>query len=223
MNTGRLVLVGVFFTALLSAQVTASKLLPVPYLGVVVPGGVVAYAFTFVASDCYAELYGRDEALRMVNVGFALNFLLLGLVWFAILSPSAGGVDAAAFEEVLGSSTAIVAGSLISYLVSQNWDVIVFHGLRDRTDGRYLWLRNVLSTGSSQAIDTVLFVAVAFAVAPAVFGVGDPLPTGVLLSLIVGQYLVKLLIAVLDTPVVYAVVGYLSRDEETPVAEFPNT
>jgi uncharacterized integral membrane protein (TIGR00697 family) len=116
---------------------------------------------------------------------------------------------------VLGASTNIVAGSLLAYLVSQNWDVLVFHALRERTDGRYLWFRNVASTATSQAIDTVIFVSVAFLVAPALLGTGQPLPTPVVLSLVAGQYLLKLLIALADTPFVYAVVRALGdgRDE----------
>src|SRR5699024_8015256 len=99
-------------------------------------------------------------------------------------------------------------GSLLAYLVSQNWDVFVFHRLREYTDGRALWLRNIGSTATSQAIDTVIFVGVAFFVAPQLLGIGSALPASVLLALGVGQYLLKLLIALCDTPVVYAIVGY---------------
>ncbi|PSP78405.1 integral membrane-like protein [Halobacteriales archaeon QS_1_68_20] len=220
---GRTVFVALFVTALVTAQVTASKVLafglPVelPMVGAAlfVPGGVLAYAATFFASDCYAELYGRREAQLLVNVGFVMNFVMLGLVWFAIEAPVAPvtNVPAGEFEAVLGSSTSIVAGSLLAYLVSQNWDVYVFHRIRQWTDGRYLWLRNVGSTASSQLIDTVIFVAVAFAFAPALLQ-GAPLPgVGDLLPLVVGQYVVKVLIAVGDTPFVYAAVRYLRETE----------
>jgi len=91
--------------------------------------------------------------------------------------------------------------------VSQNWDVLAFHAIRERTGEDLLWVRNIASTATSQALDTVIFVTVAFAVAPAVLGVGSVYPTDQILSLIVGQYVLKLAIAVLDTPFVYAVVG----------------
>jgi uncharacterized integral membrane protein (TIGR00697 family) len=108
---------------------------------------------------------------------------------------------------VVESGTAIVAGSLLAYLVSQNWDVLAFHWIRDRTGRAHLWLRNIASTGTSQAIDTVIFVGVAFALGPAVLS-GTPLPpVEQLAALAVGQYLAKLAIAVLDTPLVYGVVG----------------
>jgi hypothetical protein len=220
---GRVVLVALFVTALVTAQLTASKVLAVPLpVGVpvvgttaVLPGAALAYALTFFASDCYAELYGREAAQVLVNVGFAMNFVLLALVWSTILAPAAPtSVDPGQFATVLGASTNIVAGSLLAYVVSQNWDVLVFHALRERTDGRYLWLRNVASTATSQAIDTVIFVSVAFLVAPTLLGTGQPLPTPVVLSLVVGQYLLKLLIALADTPLVYAVVRALGDGRE---------
>ncbi|MCU4925731.1 queuosine precursor transporter [Halobacteria archaeon AArc-dxtr1] len=219
-------LIGLFVTALVTAQLTASKVLafslpfslPVTGAELVLPGAALAYALTFLASDCYTELYGRRSAQVMVNVGFALNFVVLLLVWSTIAAPDAGtGVPGEEFEAVLGASTSVVAGSLLAYIVSQNYDVIVFHKIREVTGREKLWLRNVLSTGTSQAIDTVIFVSVAFAIAPALLGTGEVLPLDVILALIVGQYLLKLAIAVLDTPVVYAIVGLVRAREDGDV------
>ncbi len=107
-----------------------------------------------------------------------LNFVVLALVWSTIAAPAAeASVDPDAFATALGASTNVVLGSLLAYLVSQNWDVWLFHRIRDRTGSDYLWLRNVVSTGTSQAIDTVIFVSIAFAIAPAVLGVGVVLPS----------------------------------------------
>ncbi|WP_123535062.1 queuosine precursor transporter [Halosimplex salinum] len=206
-------LIGLFVTALVTAQVTASKLLQfglpfeLPLAGgsLVLPGAALAYAVTFFASDCYAELYGRKAATVVVNVGFVMNAVLLVLVWSTIAAPALpqaapGQIDLAAFESVLGSSTAIVAASLSAYLVSQNWDVFVFHWIRDYTDGEYLWLRNIGSTATSQLLDTVIFVSVGFVL------LGET-TFSTAVTLIAGQYVFKLLVAVVDTPFVYAVVA----------------
>jgi len=210
-------LIALFTTALVTAQLTATKILgfsiptslPITGATLILPGASLAYAVTFLASDCYAELYGRRAAHVLVTVGFAMNLVLLGLVWGTIAAPAApSSVDPGKFATVLGASTNVVLGSLLAYLVSQNWDVFVFHRLREYTDGRALWLRNIGSTATSQAIDTVIFVGVAFFVAPQLLGIGSALPASVLLALGVGQYLLKLLIALCDTPVVYAIVGY---------------
>ncbi|WP_144904948.1 queuosine precursor transporter [Halobellus captivus] len=214
-QTGQIALIGLFVTALTTAQLTASKLLafglpfelPVTGASIILPGAALAYALTFFASDCYSELYGRRAAQVMVNVGFAMNFVLLALVWSTILAPAANPDAASQYRAVLAPGTNIVLGSLLAYLVSQNWDVLVFHRIRDATGASMLWLRNIVSTATSQAIDTVLFVTVAFYLAPQVLGLGNQFEIPVILSLIVGQYLLKLLIALVDTPFVYAVVA----------------
>lgn len=208
-------LVGLFVTALVTAQLISSKLLAltIPVVGIVLtaPGGTLAYAATYFASDCISELYGATFARRVVNVAFAMNFVMLALVFATIQLPASPGspVDPNQFATVLGSGANIVLGSSLAYLVSQNWDVVVFHRIREATDGSLLWLRNIGSTATSQLIDTVIFTVVAFAIAPVLLGNGQIPPTNVVVSIIVGQYLVKLLIALLDTPLVYATVSAL--------------
>jgi hypothetical protein len=216
----QIALVALFITALVTAQVTASKVLAfglpfsLPLTGdaIILPGAAVAYALTFFATDCYAELYGRRPAQVLVNVGFAANFVFLGLAWLAIGLPIAANspVPQDQFSSVIGASTGIVAGSLVAYLVSQNWDVIVFHRIREYTDGDALWLRNIGSTASSQLIDTVIFITIAFVIF-------QGMPLNVAIGLMVGQYIFKLAVALLDTPFVYAVVR-VARGKQQPRA-----
>lgn len=208
----QLTLIALFVTALVTAQVTASKVvavgLPValPLTGelITVPAAVFAYAITFFASDCYTELYGKRAAQALVNIAFVMNFVLLGLVWLAIAAPifAESPVAQEPFAETLGASTGVVAGSLLAYVISQNWDVVVFHRLKTRTEGRALWLRNIVSTATSQLIDTVIFITVAFLLF-------QGLPIEAVIGLIVGQYLFKLGLVALDTPFVYLTVGVI--------------
>lgn len=224
-----LVLISLFITALVTAQLTAAKVIElsipvaIPITGrtLTMPGAALAYALTFFASDCITELYGKRPAQLVVNVGFLMNIVLLALVWSTILAPAApqSTVAPETFRTVLGASTNIVLGSLFAYVLSQNWDVIIFHRLREMTDGAQLWLRNVGSTATSQLIDTFVFVLVAFVIAPPLLATGPALPWDTVVQLIVGQYLLKLLIALVDTPFVYAVVGLVrSQPENTTTA-----
>ena len=96
-----------------------------------------------------------------------------------------------AFVEILGGTWRVVGASMVSYLVSQNWDVYIYHKVKDLTGDKYLWLRNIVSTVSSQLIDTVLFIGIAF------YGKMPIVP------LIVGQYVVKVGISAADTPFMY--------------------
>ncbi len=229
LGVAQVALIALFVTALVTSQVTASKLLAfelpfaLPLAGqtLILPGAAVAYAVTFFASDCYSELYGRRAAQVMVNVAFAMNFVLLGLVFVTIEAPifQYSPVGQQEFASVLSASLPIVIGSLAAYLVSQNWDVLVFHRLREHTGGDRLWLRNLGSTVTSQLLDTVIFITLAFGLVPLVIG-SDPRSLAAIGGLIVGQYVLKLLIAAVDTPFVYLVVG-LVRDRENPVEGIP--
>lgn len=98
-----------------------------------------------------------------------------------------------AFAQTLDSTWRIVAASLGAYLVSQNLDVFLFHKIRDITGESKLYLRNILSTGISQFVDTIIFIVIAF------YGSMPIAP------LIIGQYIIKLGIAAIDTPFLYSV------------------
>jgi len=203
-------------TALVTSQVTASKIimfglpfsLPVVGNALILPGAALAYAITFFASDCVAELYGRRDAQVMVNVGFVMNFVLLALVWSTIVAPvfPDSPVAADTFRTVMASSTGVVFGSLLAYTVSQNLDVITFHRIREYTDGEALWLRNIGSTAISQTVDTAIFIAVAFVVF-------QGMPLAAAIPLAVGQYIFKLGVAFLDTPFVYGVIELAKRTD----------
>jgi len=218
-------LIAVFVTALVTAQLTAAKVLafsipislPITGSNLGMPGAALAYALTYFASDCYTELYGKRAGQIVVNAAFAMNFLALALVFSTAAAPvyQFSPVGASEFESVVLPAGSIVAGSSLAYLVSQNWDVWFFHRIREETGREKLWLRNIASTGTSQAIDTVIFVSVAFFVAPTIFG-GFVMKPGPLAALMIGQYILKLTIALVDTPAVYAVVRLARGEASSP-------
>jgi uncharacterized integral membrane protein (TIGR00697 family) len=98
-----------------------------------------------------------------------------------------------------------VLGSLLAYLLSQRFDVWVFHAIKEKTNGRHLWLRNNISTMLSQAIDTIVYGVVVW------WGVVD-LTTAMQLAL--AKYLFKILIALLDTPFIYLARGWDVEDKD---------
>lgn len=194
------VLAGIFVGSLVIAAVLAAKIVVVGPL--TVPAGVLAYALTFACTDIVAERYGRARAHQVVLAGLVALLVALALIQLALVWPAAGFWDGgAAFQSVLASSARIIVASLIAYVVSQNADVYLFSRLRQATAGRHLWLRNNVSTMLAQFLDSAIFVSVAF------LGVFPVLPV------IFGQWLVKLAIAALDTPVVYLVVAFLRRPQ----------
>lgn len=193
-----------FVAALIAANVVSGKIVSLG--GLFVPAGVLAYSITFAMTDTLCEVWGRGRTQLVVRTGFAVQLLVWLLIAAAIgLPPAPFGVTQAAFAEVLGSSNVVIVASLTAYLVSQTFDVWVFGRLKAALGGRHLWLRNNVSTGLSQTIDTLVFIGLFTTGMNWLHGAGiDPLP------LIAGQLVVKWIIALVDTPVVYALV-YLVR------------
>jgi len=200
-------LVALFTASIVSAQLTGAKLVGIdlPVLGsAMFPAAVFAYSVTFFVTDLTGEMYGRRTAAAVVWAGFLVNFVMLALVWAAILAPNSGqGVPQEAFKMVMGASSPIVIASLVAYLISQNWDVFVFHAVRERTGTDHLWVRNLVSTATSQFIDSAVFLVVAFSVLPTLLGVGVVLPPDVLVSTLITYWVIKVAIALGDTPFVY--------------------
>ena len=196
-----------FAALLITANIVAVK--PLGLGDWVMPAGIVAYPFTFLVTDTLSEVYGRRTAARVVWMGFALSVLMVALVYLSGALPAAGFWEGqAAFDETLGAVPRIVLGSMVAFLISQNSDVFLFHLVGRLTGGRYLWLRNNVSTIASQAIDTALFISIAF---------GGTVPMDTLLNMMATQYAVKVAIAAADTPLVYALVAAIRRWE--PVGE----
>lgn len=191
------------------ANVTASKLawFDLPLIGgVAVPAGFVAFGVAFLCSDLLVEYYGPNYAAKVVSGTILALLAAYGLIWVSIALPSAPFYEqSSAFTAVLGQSGAIVAASVVTILVSQQLDVRLFARIQAWTEGRHRWLRNCGSTAVSQAVDTVLFISLGFAVFPLLQTGSTELWGTALLLTIVGQYVVKLAVAVLDTPVFYLV------------------
>jgi len=187
-------LISLFIGGLVVAAIISSKIITI--FGLAVPAGVLAYSITFAVSDVISEVWGEELANEAVTCGFITLIFITGIAWLAVYWPAAPfWQNQEEFAGVIGNTPRIVVASLLAYVVSQKHDIWLFHLLKRRMNGRLLWLRNNLSTMSSQLIDSTIFVTVAF------YGI---LPLG---EVIIGQWLVKLMIAALDTPVVYMLVA----------------
>ena len=202
------ILRGIFLTSLITSNVLSSKI--VYFWGLTVPAAVVAYPLTFLMTDVIGEIWGREASGATVRLGFFCQLLSLALIGLALILPVAPFADnQAAFSSILGSSFRVIAASMIAYLCSQTWDVWVFHRIRDRyiaahgsrDGGRWIW--NNASTMTSQIIDTVVFIVIAFyGVVPDIW------------SMIVSQYLVKLVYAALDTIPFYLLTNSRAQRKE---------
>jgi queuosine precursor transporter len=182
-------IIGIYIACELIANVTASK--PVTFVGLVAPGGVFIYAITFTLVDLINERLGKRGARQVVYTAVAANLLLAVYSTLIVVLPSpAFFTQTEAFRTVLGSTPRIVAASLIAYLVSSLIDVEVFDMWKKRY-AHYKWARVLVSNGVSTAIDSAVFVVIAFA------GVLPVIP------LIAGQYAIKMAVTVISIPLIY--------------------
>jgi len=208
-DSALIIIVSIFIGGMTISSVLASKIITL--FGLLVPAGVLAYSVTFICTDVVSEIWGKQRAKQMVIGGFISLIVVLILVQVARVWPKAPiWHGEAGFQAVLGSTSRIIVASFIAYLVSQFHDVYVFHFLKRITQGRHLWLRNNLSTAISQFIDSVLFITIAF------YGTMPVWP------LIMGQWVVKLAIALLDTPVFYFAVWMLHQRTGAPPEQVPD-
>jgi len=167
----------------------------VKLFGLIATLGNIVYASIFLSTDILSECYGKREARRGVWIGFfCLIWASLAMQFAIIFIPDQADEMMPHLREVFGLMPRVALASMIAYLVSQNHDIWAFHFWREKTGGKWLWLRNNLSTLVSQLIDSVTFVLIAFA------GIHSG---RVLIQLIVTTYLFKLIVAAVDTPFIY--------------------
>lgn len=158
-----------------------------------VPAGVIVFSMTFFITDLISEKWDMKQARKAVWAGFFSNLVLIVSVFIVTnWQPAIFNVEfSEMFSKVLSLTPRIIIANFIAYLISQHHDIWAFHFLREKTEGRHLWLRNNASTIVSQFIDSIIFITIAF------YGILPIWP------LILGQWVVKIIIAVIDTPFMY--------------------
>lgn len=210
----KLTLYSIFVTCIVVANITASKLteFTFPILGdVIIPVGFVGFGLAFLCTDLVNELYGKREAEKIIIPTIIAMIVGWALVYLAIVFPSASVYPfAEEFATVMSGSWFVVTAGIITMAFSQYIDVNIFHYIRQITGESHKWIRNLGSTSISQLIDTALFISLAFVVFPTVGG-GEAYALIVIANMIVAQYVVKLIVAGIDTPLFYLGVYVTNR------------
>lgn len=223
-------LAGLFMVTLVLTNVIGTKLFEVGVPGflagplsgllggstITLTSGIITYPVTFLLTDTVAEIWGQRRATFMVWSGFAMSFFMLLILQIAIHLPespiwmlSGFGFDTPeatqnAFHATFSAPGTLLFASMTAYLVAQLFDVRLYHFWWRVTGGRHLWLRNNGSTWISQLVDTIIVNSIFLR-----FGLGmEWEPIG---AIIVANYLVKILMALIDTPLIYAARAGLER------------
>ncbi len=166
--------------------------------------GILPYPITFLITDLISEIYGKRKANQIVTAGIFASFFSMGIILLANIAPAipTSPIDDDIFNKVFALSPIAVLASMLAYLLAQYVDIAIYHFWKRLTKGKYLWLRNNFSTFLSQFIDTFTVVGLL-----CVFKV---LPWELFFGLVISGFLFKVLIAFLDTPLLYLFV-YLFR------------
>lgn len=197
----------IFVVSIVIANVVGCKVIDTGIdlfgLHLTLSGGAITYAFTFLCTDIIGEIWGKKEANLTVFRGFLGQVFAIALIFLTQLTPTADAEMQGAYIKLLGQAPMFTLGSLCAYYASQSWDVFIFHKIREKLNAKrnLRWIWNNLSTGTSQIIDTFIYASISFGL-----GLGWYFQDGgfkMLLSIMVGQYLLKLCLAILDTPFFY--------------------
>ena len=201
------VMAGFVAILLLSNLIGASKLATLG--GFTFGAGILFFPVSYVIGDVLTEVYGYANARRCVWTGFAAMVFMAFMSWAVVAMPPAASWDGqAAYESVFGSTWRIVAASIIAFWAGEFVNSFVLARMKVLTQGRHLWSRTIGSTFFGQAIDSAIFYPIAF------LGVWD---TSDVITVMITNWLLKVLWEALLTPLTYAVVGWLKAREGVDV------
>ena len=201
-----MVLAAVFVTCLIIANIIAVKVIALPG-GFVAPAAIVIFPLSYLFGDVLTEVYGYAAARRVIWLGFGCNLLAVAAIYIGQIIPAAPfWQQQSAYAAILGFTPVLLLASFCAYLVGEFVNSFVLARLKIATRGRWLWTRTIGSTLVGEGLDSLIFITIAF-------GIGQRLPAGLVISLILTQWVIKVLYEVVATPFTYAIVGFLKRRE----------
>jgi len=201
------IILGLFIAVLLISNVVSAKILQLgPFT---FDGGTILFPLAYIFGDILTEVYGYKRSRRIIWLGFFAN-LLMATIFILVgkLNPASGWENQAAYEAILGWVPRIVIASLIAYWAGSFSNSIILAKMKIWTKGKWLFSRTIGSTIIGQAIDTIIFCLIAF---------WGQIPNYLLLSMIISNYIFKVGLEVIFTPITYLIVGFLKKKERLDI------
>ena len=179
-----------------------------PFIGDYIYGaGVLFFPISYLFGDILTEVYGYKRSRRVIWAGFGA-LIFASLMSFIVTSlPPASTMSVEqqnAVNTVFGQTWRIVLASLLAFWLGEFVNSFVLAKMKVMTDGKFLWMRTIGSTFAGEAVDSVIFYPLAF------LGTWS---NAQVVSVMIGNYFIKVFWEVLVTPLTYAVVGFLKRAE----------
>jgi queuosine precursor transporter len=194
---------GLFVAVLLISNTVSTKILSLgPFT---FDGGTILFPIAYILGDILTEVYGLRLAKRVIWLGFACLALMAATYAIVGLLPSAAGWESQdAYQKILGFVPRIAIASLVGYLAGSLTNSYIMDWMKAWTKGRLLWTRTIGSTIIGEGIDTFSFVLIAFA---------GTMSAGLLWAVMLSNYVFKVGVEIIFTPMTYAVIGWLKKEE----------
>lgn len=192
-----------FVTCLLLSNIIAGKL--ISFFGIVLPAAVILFPVTYIFGDILTEVYGFKRSRLVIWTGFGCNLLMAVVFMLTVALPHPEFWQYQdAYMAVLGMAPRVVAASLIGYFFGEFVNSAVLSKMKLLTKGKWLFTRTIGSTIIGEGIDTVIFITIAFT---------GTVTVPVLLSMMVAQYVFKVIFEIAATPLTYLAVGWVKKKE----------
>jgi uncharacterized integral membrane protein (TIGR00697 family) len=201
---------GLFVAILLVSEITSTKLIQIGFIQTA--GAFILFPVSYIMSDILTEVYGYARARRVMWIGFA-SLVLMSLVLIAVeFMPAAPSWhNQQAYDAILGFVPRISFASIVAYWVGGFANDFTLAKMKILTKGKMLWSRTIGSTVVGQAVDSFLFIGIAF------YGI---IPNAVILQIALTQYLLKVAYETVATPLTYFVVNKLKKSEGLDVFDY---
>ena len=187
-------LIGLYVSFVLISNIIAYKIAAFDFgfITFFATAATLVFSVTFLLTDFVNEKFGRKETQKMIFIAFITQIAITLFIWLSIsLTPAPFWPDQEIFAKIMGFAPRIMLAGWIAFLISENMDAYIFSWFKKKTKGKHLWMRNAFSSIPSMALDTVIFVSIAF------YGVQPLLP------LITGVLVIKWIVGVVDIPFMY--------------------
>ncbi len=192
-----------FVAVLLISNIASTKILDLRWF--TFDGGTILFPLAYIFGDVLTEVYGYARSRRVIWIGFFWIAVAAAVFWLVDELPAAGEYEhTEAFHAILGQTPRIVLASLVAFLVGEFVNSVILAKMKVRTDGRALWSRAIGSTIFGQAIDTAVFLAIAF---------GGVFTTATMIDIFRSNYIFKVGVELAFVPITYLIVNYLKKSE----------
>jgi uncharacterized integral membrane protein (TIGR00697 family) len=203
-------LLALFVLVLLVSNVVSAKILKLgPFT---FDGGTILFPLAYILGDVFTEVYGYKKMRRVIWLGFLANILMAAIFIIVSKLPAAEGWNnQKAYEAILGWVPRIVIASIIAYWVGEFVNSFILAKMKIFTKGRFLWMRTIGSTLVAEFLDSLIFCVIAFL---------GKVPSTLLFKIIISNYIFKVLIEILFTPITYWVANFLKKKEKIDTFDF---